>query len=330
METYTICRHHKLLKIGIILSILALSVIIEQSSVSASGTERIQYYGIETHINRDFSVVHKMTLIFDGIVSDFEYDFPSFIDDFNARSEYGNVVCSTSDNIMGTKIKCRINTDNPLANKTQLIMSFNTSDSIKKMLGNYKFSSSYALPMPADSVFVMIYLPPTAVLTSTDANISYFPVDANTLTDGRHIMLYWERKNITSSDDMNFAVMYILPDQPDDLNNLVISVIALLVLIAIMVIAFALRKNSTTKIENIMPLLNTEEKKIIDVLRDHNGQSMQKAIVNETDFSKAKVSRLIKDLSERGIIEVESLGKKNRIKLKANLGKPKDHEPENR
>ena len=43
---------------------------------------------------------------------------------------------------------------------------------------------------------------------------------------------------------------------------------------------------------------------------------MQKVLVRETDFSKAKVSRLVKSLSERGVLEVEPMGRTNKIKLK--------------
>ena len=41
----------------------------------------------------------------------------------------------------------------------------------------------------------------------------------------------------------------------------------------------------------------------------------QRDVVRETDFSKAKVSRIIKDLEERGLVSKISKGRKNIIKL---------------
>ena len=62
---------------------------------------------------------------------------------------------------------------------------------------------------------------------------------------------------------------------------------------------------------------NEDEKKVVDVLKAHNGSVGQKIIVRETGFSKAKVSRLVNSLKERNVIIVEPIsGRENRIVLK--------------
>ncbi len=309
-----------------LLLVLFLSLIVSMPFVSADDNdlqlERVQYYGIEARINRDFSVSHTITLIFDGFVSDIQYNFPSEIYGLEVVNKFGTSDCSSGNDIMGTKIKCHVTTDRNEANKTQIDIIFNTTDSVRKLFGNYRFEASYGISMPIDSLSVLIYMPPTGVLASDIASESYSPEDAKILTDGRHILLHWERENVTSTEGLNYAVMYVLPGEPDEMNNYVVTLLAIIALIAIAGFGFFIKRNTKeTVIENVMPLLNKEEKKVIDVLRKHNNESMQKVVVNETDFSKAKVSRLIKDLAERNIIEVESLGKKNRIKLKVKLGK---------
>jgi uncharacterized membrane protein len=54
------------------------------------------------------------------------------------------------------------------------------------------------------------------------------------------------------------------------------------------------------------------------VLRE-KGTVDQRQIVRETDFSKAKVSRIISNLVERGVLEKEVKGRKNLIRLKKTI-----------
>ncbi|MBN2101909.1 MAG: hypothetical protein JW716_03495 [Candidatus Aenigmarchaeota archaeon] len=291
--------------------------------------ERVQYYGIEATINKDFSVSHHVTLIFEGLVSNLEYNFPSEIYGLEVKNNYGHASCTSDFTVMGTNIKCKVTTDPEQANKTQIEMDFNTTDSIKKLFGNYRFEESYGISLPIDSMTALIHMPPTGVLASSNPSESYYPENGKTLSDGRHILLYWERENVTSSEELKYAVMYILPGEPADTSNFIITLLAVIALIVIMGVGIYMKRGSSeTRIENVMPLLNQDEKKVIDILRNHDSEVMQKMIVIESDFSKAKVSRLIKNLSERNIIEIVSFGKKNRIKLKVNLGKPKKTKPD--
>jgi uncharacterized membrane protein len=69
--------------------------------------------------------------------------------------------------------------------------------------------------------------------------------------------------------------------------------------------------------EVIESVLNKNERVVISVLNSHGGNAVQKALVKETDFSKAKVSRLVKNLKDRGIVEIEPVsGRENRVLLK--------------
>jgi len=54
----------------------------------------------------------------------------------------------------------------------------------------------------------------------------------------------------------------------------------------------------------------------MEILLREKGEVDQRTIVRETDFSKPKVSRVINDLIERGLVDKISKGRKNLIKLK--------------
>ncbi len=67
----------------------------------------------------------------------------------------------------------------------------------------------------------------------------------------------------------------------------------------------------------MLPLLNKDEKRVVDIIARNDGQVRQSVIVKESDYSKAKVSRLIKNLKERGVVDTDPIsGRENKVILK--------------
>jgi len=62
------------------------------------------------------------------------------------------------------------------------------------------------------------------------------------------------------------------------------------------------------------PLLSDEEL-VLTLLEDNDGRMKQTAIVDETDWSNAKVSQLLSELEEQGAIEKLRIGRENLITL---------------
>jgi uncharacterized membrane protein len=61
--------------------------------------------------------------------------------------------------------------------------------------------------------------------------------------------------------------------------------------------------------------LLTDEDRVLALLEEHGGRMKQAAIVEATEWSKAKVSRLLSGLDEEGRIEKLSIGRENIISL---------------
>lgn len=53
----------------------------------------------------------------------------------------------------------------------------------------------------------------------------------------------------------------------------------------------------------------------------HGNGVNQKIIVNDSGYSKAKVSKVLKSLSERGIIRLDRIGRKNKVYIEKNFEK---------
>jgi len=73
------------------------------------------------------------------------------------------------------------------------------------------------------------------------------------------------------------------------------------------------RKNVESKITE--QLLTNDEKEMIEVIKKNKGAITQKEITNLLDFPKARVSRVITKLEQKGLIKKVKYGMTNKILL---------------
>jgi hypothetical protein len=198
-------------------------------------------------------------------------------------------------------------------------LSFSTRDAIKRVGDDYEFKATYPISMPTKRMFSIIKLPPNGVLARAVANQSYFPPDGKILTDGKHMIVSWEKKNLTVDDALSFSVLFEVVGAGGFIWDASIMALTGIVVIVMVAVAIYMRRGSAPgKPEvKVLPLLNKDEKRIVDIVAREGGEARQRLLVKESDFSKAKVSRLVKNLKERGVIETEAIsGRENKIILK--------------
>jgi len=82
-------------------------------------------------------------------------------------------------------------------------------------------------------------------------------------------------------------------------------------LVMVMLLSLKFRKGGKVS----MLIMTEDEEKIIEILKIH-GKTEQSKMATLTDFSKPKISRMLINLEERGIIEREKYKKTYRIKLR--------------
>ena len=68
-------------------------------------------------------------------------------------------------------------------------------------------------------------------------------------------------------------------------------------------------------------LFDPDQKLIFQNILDNNGQITQSKLVKETKLSRVKISRSLKKLGEKGIIEKQKSGMTNKIKLTTEISK---------
>jgi uncharacterized membrane protein len=67
--------------------------------------------------------------------------------------------------------------------------------------------------------------------------------------------------------------------------------------------------------QQIRRTLNSDERKIIEVLEAHGGTYLQKYISKEAELSRLKTHRIIARFSERGLVQVAKKGNTNEVSL---------------
>jgi len=67
--------------------------------------------------------------------------------------------------------------------------------------------------------------------------------------------------------------------------------------------------------ESAYLLLDSDERKIVSKINEQNGRALQSEISRMEGMGKVKAHRLLARMSKRGILEIESFGKTNTVRL---------------
>lgn len=290
----------------------------------------IQFYEITTEVMDSGLTRNQVKIAFD-VDSPLRIDYPIIGDvtDFDWAANF-NTTCLLAKQGVASVISCDL--ENVTKSTRSLSFNYTANGFVRQLEKNkwiYRFD--YQSSVPVTSLSVNAKLPEGKGLINREDSqtaaglLPYAPADGETRTDGRRILIEWTRNNFTAGDSLSISAVYE-NIQNTAFSNLLPFFLALIVILVGISVYLYLKKNqiiirTEESLDSVLPVLTPDERKVIDSLLTENGEKMQRKIVYETNFSKAKVSRLISDLKNRGIIGVEERGRTNRIFL---LKKPKE------
>lgn len=143
---------------------------------------------------------------------------------------------------------------------------------------------------------------------------SVYPKPDKATTDGRSLIFEWQKQDIEKDQEMAIFVKY--KSKP----RLALLFWSLALIIIGLVMYVISRK---PKVERIIEKekateihLKEDEEQIVTILKKREGKCEQGTLRVITGFSKATLSRLLKELEERKIVYKEKRGKKNLVFLK--------------
>ncbi len=197
-------------------------------------------------------------------------------------------------------------------------VKYATSYPIAEVGENTLFRYTDRLPYQADSQQVTLTLPVGYIIPrekGKDESFYISPKPAEVYSDGQRVILNWEQKG----QELPISVLARKVIGPP-LGWIATTASSALVA-AVLAVWFVLgqrrvqKQKPSKKKKVVIPALMDNEQRIVEFLKQ-NGEVWQKQILGATGFSKAKVSRLIRNLEQRGVITKTIYGNTNKIALK--------------
>ncbi len=307
-------------KAAFIIGFLAIALAGQQYASAAA----IDFYSID--ISAKDSIPTKLTITFDSKIEAFSIPLgrlqrpPRIV---SATANKGSIECRTAVNDAGkTTLSCKI--ANAPDSRNTVVLELESANFIEAAGDKNTLTTVYESLFETKSLSASFTLPERAALSEEPPQNSISPRNGEIKTDGKKIFIFWNKQNITAGDIITFSASYTLPEQRESPINtlLIIPIISILAVLVWFVIR-SRQKSRHASESAAVSVLSKDEKVLFDILKARGGSANQKMLVKESNFSKAKVSRLLKDLKERGVIEIQPIsGRENKILL--NLGKPKE------
>jgi hypothetical protein len=240
----------------------------------------------------------EITVPIFGTVKDLKYD-----------ANFEGISCVFVEKPYGKDAICDVSS---LKRSGSFKIEFDSEKMVESSGGGFVLKQQVGAPLDLARMSLKVVLPDGTALAQ---DTPYLPFDASNSTDGRNIFVYWSRENVVSGEVFTAQVSYVKFSQ--DQGLLIAGIFAVVALAAIGAIVFR-RKFSMNM---VLPVLRPDEKIIMEKIMQHKSGINQKIIVGESGYSKAKVSKVLKSLEERGVLKLERIGRSNRIFLESNLQK---------
>lgn len=277
-------------------------------------SQELYQYAVTAEIFENNTVNYKLNLILiNHPIQRFTFPLGSPYDiNINSTAD-----CSVEQSTLETNIVCLMEA----SNRTDIIVTYKSDGKVSKRDNYFLFTDSFKLTTDTNTVFVLVKLPEGTGLKEPIEN-SYSPEGALIGSDGRRTTISWQKNNLKEGETFDVSVGF------ENIGEVVTSSIPLEVIVIILIIIaltfiifyrFYLRKENGVKM--IFPILKKDEKMIFDTIMKHGSGVNQKIIVRDSGYSKAKVSKMLTSLKERGLVKLERLGRSNKVYIEKKFEK---------
>jgi uncharacterized membrane protein len=179
----------------------------------------------------------------------------------------------------------------------------------------------YVRPLIEYANFTFTAILPLDAMLSRESVAPLFPeTDAN-FTDGATLSFVWFTQSLQSGQERVFIVKYQIPnDEAGPLQSYLVES-AIIALLGI-TLGIALTLGGPKLYRRIQRIgavrfvgVTTEEEEVLEVIRVKGGSCSQKDLYTEFDMSQAKVSLILNNLEERGLVKRFREGRENVVHI---------------
>lgn len=214
--------------------------------------------------------------------------------------------CNVSEFQIGSDIQCEA----PEKENVSLELDFTATNLVESRNGYNIFQYSHSVYRPTDRYEMTVILPENSdiVDNSNRTEETVIPETGHIgETDGR-TSVTWDRQP-QLGEILSFQTIY----QVENEDNSTSPILMLLALLAILGVAYLIvRISSTGEIVD----LESDEEEVVDIIRNNGGEMLQKDVVSESEYSKAKISGVVSSLVDKEVVTKEKEGRSNKLVLK--------------
>jgi uncharacterized membrane protein len=187
-----------------------------------------------------------------------------------------------------------------------------------KLYGDFAF---YIRPSPEFVNFTFTAVLPQDALLSRDSAVPLFPSSDSNFTDGSSLAFVWFTDSLMIGQELAFTIRFQYPNtQSGPIGSFLVEsiVIAVLGVVAGIVLTYGgpkfyhrLKRIGSVKFVGV----TSEEEEVLEVIRQKGGSCPQKDLYTEFDMSQAKVSLILNNLEERGLVRRFREGRENVVHI---------------
>lgn len=225
-------------------------------------------------------------------------------------------ICTVVKKVLETEVICNIQN----SDRTDINISYSSDETVKKRDGYFLYADSFKLNDDIKTLSVLVKLPEATGLSEPIEN-SYSPSDALIGSDGRRLIINWLKNDLKKGEMFDVSIAF------EKTGEVVASEFPIEYIIVAIIITLSASglfyhfylRNRGVKV--ILPVLKSDEKTIFNTIMKHGSGVNQKVIVRDSGYSKAKVSKVLNSLKERGLVKLERIGRSNKVYIEKNIEK---------
>jgi uncharacterized membrane protein len=187
-----------------------------------------------------------------------------------------------------------------------------------KLYGDFSF---YIRPMPEFANFTFTAILPRDAVLSRNSAVPLFPSPDSNFTDGSSLAFVWFRDSLLIGQEIAFTIRYQYPNTQSStagsflVGSIIIALLGIMVGIILTVggprLYHRLKRIGSVKFVGV----TSEEEEVLKVIRQKGGSCPQKDLYTEFDMSQAKVSLILNNLEERGLVRRFREGRENVVHI---------------
>jgi uncharacterized membrane protein len=283
-------------------------------------------YEANVEIFDDLTSHSQIKLVFsDSAFDDISFTIENSPQNLNITSPAS---CSKTEKSWGVSIYCDLAFQK--GQDFNIIVDYDSNGLVKNRDKYFVFTDAYKAPVQTKNLLVLVKVPEGMGLIKPEVDQPYNPSTATVGTDGRRPILAWQKSNVSAGDGLAVTVSFekiALITNYSRYIGMQIGVFLIILSIALALYKFYFKKKGQMKV--VLPVLKADEKIVFEKLLSQKGVTNQKVLVKESNYSKAKVSKVLKSLQERGLIRLERIGRTNRVYLVKDFKNKEQNTPGN-